>query len=193
MNIKLTVKNQKVLMFMIVWIWNQNRSKDHLSHRGKKDNSWLFPYHNDTLESPATNSNWVVDRTTRHQSPVMSNALLHITSITKWFIIYIYIYIYIYINNTCKLRKQLNQHQFGNTRCKCSQHNQTECAAYKTLCLGGEHLQHPLSNWWRYFLDLLVLFLFACVFWSFSALSSLGHRTYIFILFARQHWIFTTI
>ncbi len=34
-----------------------------------------------------------------------------------------------------------------------------------------------LSNRWRCFLNLLLLFLFACVFWSCSALSSLGHRT----------------
>ncbi len=33
-----------------------------------------------------------------------------------------------------------------------------------------------LSNRWRCFLNLLVLFLFACVFWSCSALSSLSHR-----------------
>ncbi len=43
------------------------------------------------------------------------------------------------------------------------------------ICLCCEHLQHVLSNWWRCFLDLLLLFLFACVFWSCSALSSLGH------------------
>ncbi len=35
-----------------------------------------------------------------------------------------------------------------------------------------------IANWWRCFLDMLVLFLFACVFWSCSALSSLGHRIY---------------
>ncbi len=46
------------------------------------------------------------------------------------------------------------------------------------ICLCCEHLHHLLSNWWKCFLDLLVLFLFACVFWSCSALSSLGHRTY---------------
>ncbi len=40
------------------------------------------------------------------------------------------------------------------------------------ICLCCDHL---LSNWWKCFLDLLVLFLFACVFWSCSALSSLGH------------------
>ncbi len=34
-----------------------------------------------------------------------------------------------------------------------------------------------LSNRWRCFLNLLLLFLFACVFWSWSELSSLGHRT----------------
>ncbi len=42
-----------------------------------------------------------------------------------------------------------------------------------------------LSNWWRCFLDLLVLFLFACVFWSCSALSFLGHR-----IFQSWHKIF---
>ncbi len=30
-----TVKNQSILMFMIVWIWNQDRSKDHMSNWGK--------------------------------------------------------------------------------------------------------------------------------------------------------------
>ncbi len=77
------------------------------------------------------------------------------------------------------------------TRCKCSQHNQKKKRAANKMiylfvlwafavcffiCLCCEHLQHLLSNWWRCFLDLLVLFLFACVFWSCSALSSLGHR-----------------
>ncbi len=45
------------------------------------------------------------------------------------------------------------------------------------ICLCSEHFHHLLSKWWKYFLDLLVLFLFGCVFWSCSALSSLGHRT----------------
>ncbi len=77
------------------------------------------------------------------------------------------------------------------TRCKCSQHNQTKKRAANEnlylvvlwafavrffICLCCEHLQHLLSNWWRCFLDLLVLFLFACFFWSCSVLSSLGHR-----------------
>ncbi len=44
------------------------------------------------------------------------------------------------------------------------------------ICLCCEHFHHLLSNWWKCFLDLLVLFLFACVFWSCSTLSSLGHR-----------------
>ncbi len=72
-------------------------------------------------------------------------------------------------------------------RCKCSQHNQIKKCTANThnttkqriklfIWLCCEHLQHLLSNWWRCFLDLLVLFLFACVFWSCSALSSLGHR-----------------
>ncbi len=74
------------------------------------------------------------------------------------------------------------------TRWKCSQHNQTKkrtanniylfvlwaFAVCFFICLCCEHLHHLLSNWC--FLDLLVLFLFACVFWSCSALSSLGHR-----------------
>ncbi len=30
------------------------------------------------------------------------------------------------------------------------------------ICLHCEHLQQLLFNWWRYFLDLLALFLFAC-------------------------------
>ncbi len=41
------------------------------------------------------------------------------------------------------------------------------------ICLCCEHLHHLLSKWWKCFLDLLVLFLFARVFWSCSALSSL--------------------
>ncbi len=57
--------------------------------------------------------------------------------------------------STSKLRKH---HQFDNT-----------CAA--------NTLEHVLSNWWRHFLNLLVLFLFACVFLSCSALSSLGHHS----------------
>ncbi len=43
------------------------------------------------------------------------------------------------------------------------------------MCLCCEHLQHHLSNWWRCFLNLLVLFAFACVFWGCSMLRSLGH------------------
>ncbi len=50
-------------------------------------------------------------------------------------------------------------------------------AACFFICLCCEHLHHLLSKWWKCFLDLLVLFLFACVFWSCSALSSLGHRS----------------
>ncbi len=64
------------------------------------------------------------------------------------------------------------------TGCKYSQHNQKRNALQiKCICLCCEHLHHLLSNWWKCFLDLLVLFLFACVFWSCSALSSLGHHT----------------
>ncbi len=80
------------------------------------------------------------------------------------------------------------------TRCKCSQHNQTKKRAANKkylvvlwafavgffICLCCEHFHHLLSNWWRYFLDLLALFLFACVFWSCSALSSLGHKIVLF-------------
>ncbi len=74
------------------------------------------------------------------------------------------------------------------TRCKCSQHNQKRNAlqikciwlwAFAVcifICLCCEHLHHLMSKWWKCFLDLLVLFLFACVFWSCSALSSLSHR-----------------
>ncbi len=40
-------------------------------------------------------------------------------------------------------------------------------------CFCCELLQQLLSNWC--FLDLLALFLFACVFWSCSDLTSLGH------------------
>ncbi len=49
-------------------------------------------------------------------------------------------------------------------------------AACFFICLCCEHLHHLLSKWWKCFLDLLPLFLFACVFWSCSALSSLSHR-----------------
>ncbi len=79
--------------------------------------------------------------------------------------------------NTSKLRKQL--HQFDNT-CATNTHNTTkqrnvlQIKFFIWLCC--ELLQHLLSNWWRCFLDLLVLFLFTCVFWSCRALSSLGHR-----------------
>ncbi len=78
--------------------------------------------------------------------------------------------------NTCKLRKQL--HQLDNT-CTANAHNTTKqrnvLQIKLFICLCCEHLHHLLSNWWKCFLDLLVLFLFACVFWSCSALSSLGH------------------
>ncbi len=74
--------------------------------------------------------------------------------------------------NACKLRKQ-HSSIWQRTRCKCSQHNVVLCAFSVCffICLCCEHLHHLLSNWWKYFLNLLVLFLFACVF-----LSSLGHR-----------------
>ncbi len=65
--------------------------------------------------------------------------------------------------------------------CKCSQHNQIKKrAANKIIYLCCEHLHHLLSNWLRCFLDLQVLFLFACAFWSCSALSSLGHRINVY-------------
>ncbi len=85
--------------------------------------------------------------------------------------------------NICKLRKQLRK--FYNTHA-ANAHNRTKqrnalqikffigcvvniCSAFLYL-LCCEHLQHLLSNWW-FFLDLLVLFLFACVFWSCSTLT----------------------
>ncbi len=97
------------------------------------------------------------------------------------------------------------------TCCKCSQHNQKRnvlqikciwlcyehlqcvcffiCLCYEHLqcvcffiCLCYEHFHHLLWNWWKCFLDLLVLFLFACVFWSCSSLSSLGHRSYLLLI-----------
>ncbi len=93
----------------------------------------------------------------------------------------------------CNFRKHLQIKKtlssiWQRTRCKCSQHNQKRNALQiKCIWLCCEHLQHVslfvcehlyhmLSTWWKCFLDLLVLFLFACVFWSCSALSSLGHR-----------------
>ncbi len=51
------------------------------------------------------------------------------------------------------------------------------------ICLCCEYLPHLLSNWWRCFLDLLVLFLFAWVFYSCSTLSSLGHRKWLILQF----------
>ena len=39
---------------------------------------------------------------------------------------------------------------------------------------------HVLAKWWRCFLNLLVFFLFACVFLICSAVSSQGHRTTVF-------------
>ncbi len=59
------------------------------------------------------------------------------------------------------------------TCCKCSQHKQIKKKKI-FIWLSCEHLQHLLSNWWRCFLYLLVLFLFACVFWSW-ALSATIH------------------
>ncbi len=58
----------------------------------------------------------------------------------------------------------------------CCEHLQCFC-----ICLCCEHLHHLLSKWWKCFLNLL--FLFACVFWSCTALSSLGHRRISFWLF----------
>ncbi len=103
--------------------------------------------------------------------------------------------------NTCKLRKQLPQ--FDNTHtvnahntskkkraanrknaCKLRKHFRQfynvlwAFAVCFFICLRCEHLHRLLSNWWKCFLDLLVFFLFACVFWSCSALSSLGHRRF---------------
>ncbi len=76
------------------------------------------------------------------------------------------------------LWKRTTSSIWQHTRCKCSQHNQTMQQIQFFICLCCEHLQHLLSNWWRCFLDLLVLFLFVCVFWSWSTLSSLGHRIF---------------
>ncbi len=74
------------------------------------------------------------------------------------------------------------------TCCKSSQHTQKRNTLQtKCICLCCEHLHHLLSNWWKCFLDLLVLFLFACVFWSCSALSSLGHRTMFFYRWCPLH------
>ncbi len=89
--------------------------------------------------------------------------------------------------NTCKLRKHFRQ--FDNAHAVKAHNTLKKRAANKMyvvvlwafavcffICLCCEHLHHLLSKWWKCFLDLLVLFLFACVFWSCSALSSLGHR-----------------
>ncbi len=60
--------------------------------------------------------------------------------------------------NTCKLRKQL--HQFDNTTLQMlnttKQRNALQIKLF--IWLSCEHLQHLLSNWWRCFLDFLVLF-----------------------------------
>ncbi len=89
--------------------------------------------------------------------------------------------------NACK-----KLHQFDNTHAANAHNTTKQTKALQVLTtqpqpqplqiksfiwLCCEHLQHLLSNWWRCFLDFLVLFLFACVFWSCSALSSLGHRS----------------
>ncbi len=88
--------------------------------------------------------------------------------------------------NTCKLRKHFRQ--FDNAQA-ANVHNTTKketCCKYLVvlwafavcffICLCCDHLHHLLSKWRKCFLDMLVLFLFACVFWSCSGLSSLGHR-----------------
>ncbi len=102
-----------------------------------------------------------------------------------------------FVNFTTHALQMLTTQPNKETHCKYSQHNQTKKrTANKILYLVVlwafsvqffiwlccEHLQHLLSNWWRCFLDLLVLFLFAHVFWSCSALSSLGHHTKWFII-----------
>ncbi len=77
--------------------------------------------------------------------------------------------------NACKLRTFVNAHAVNahnTTKKLCREHLQ--CVYFIGLCC--EHLHHLLSNWWKYFLDLLVLFLFASFFWSCRTLSSLGHR-----------------
>ncbi len=58
--------------------------------------------------------------------------------------------------------------------CKYSQHNQTKNKIIYLVVLWA--FAAPTVKLMKMFLDLLVLFLFACVFWSCSALSSLGHR-----------------
>ncbi len=50
------------------------------------------------------------------------------------------------------------------------------CSAFLNLHVLWWFAACVLSNRWRCFLNLQELFLFACVFWSCSALSSLGHR-----------------
>ncbi len=73
--------------------------------------------------------------------------------------------------NTCKLSKQLPQFDnihVKNARNTTKQRNALQMLFFIWLCC--EHL-----HWWRCFLDLLALFLFACVFRSCSTLSSLGH------------------
>ncbi len=96
--------------------------------------------------------------------------------------------------SSSKSRKHL--HQFESRCCKCSQHNQIKnciCSAFPYLVvlwvfavhffiwLCCEHLQHLLSNWWRCFLDLLELFLFAAR-WALSA------TVHSFIKLSLDHW-----
>ncbi len=74
---------------------------------------------------------------------------------------------------------QIKKTTWQHTRYKCSQHNQTKNTLQITffICLCFEHLQHLLSNWWRCFLDLLVLF-YLHVFSEVTARWALsGHRS----------------
>ncbi len=85
--------------------------------------------------------------------------------------------------NTCKLRKQLRQ--FYNTRAPNAHNTTKQRNALQIklfICLCCEHLQHLLSNWWRGFLDLLVLFLFAAR-WALSVTIEIwpGHVSVRFI------------
>ncbi len=76
--------------------------------------------------------------------------------------------------NTCKLRKQLPQFDYTQAANAHSTTKQRNALQIKCICLCCEHFHQLLSKWWKCFLDLQALFLFACVFWSCSALSSLA-------------------
>ncbi len=73
--------------------------------------------------------------------------------------------------NSSKLRKQLPQ--LDNTHMLTTRPNKETHCKYNYLFVCVVSI---CSTCCRCFLNLLVLFLFACVFWSCSALSSLGHH-----------------